>query len=182
MESPLSLVVSVSALVVSGFTFWWSNVRDPKKLSLVPLSRIGIFEGPIFALANGGKRDILITGLQVYFETMPDGSRFYPGVSISGGDDGKADLLGAGKLLEFRASFLEKFGANFAQSGRKGDPWPDLHSHYLGIEVEWVDPNGNVHTARVIHSKVGFSDDGKIMGKAPMTKKPTNYNLYAAAA
>jgi hypothetical protein len=182
MDITLPLVVSAVALAVSVFTFWWTNIREVKSFNLVPLSRTGEFDGPVFALANGSKRDLLVTNLRPYFETEPRGSRYYPAVSIAGGEPEKADLIRAGKIVEFRASFLEPFGANFAQAGRKGDPWPELHSHHMGIEVEWVDSSGVVRTARVLHSKVAFAPDGQVRGGAPMSKDQRAYNLHDAAA
>ncbi|KYP10046.1 MAG: hypothetical protein A0129_15095 [Limnobacter sp. CACIAM 66H1] len=182
MEAPWwSLAVSLTALGVSIFTFWWTNVREALALHLVPLARIGNFDGPVFALCNGGKRDLLVTQLLVYFETGSRGSCYYPAVSIQGGTEGQADFIAGGKTVEFRASFLESFGANFAQGGVKGDPWPELYSHYIGIEVEWVSPGGQVRMARVLHSRLGFAADGKIRGKAPLSKDQVAYNLYEAA-
>lgn len=181
MDVSLSFVVSAAALGLSIFTFWWTHVREALSLTLVPLARVGSFDGPVFALANGGKKDLLVTQLLIYFETNPRGSRFYPAMSIDGGEPGKADLIEAGKITEFRASFLEPFGADFAQRGKKGDPWPELYSHYIGVEVEWVSPGGKVRTARVLHSRIGFAANGQIRGKAPISKQQRAYNLYQAS-
>ena len=175
-----SLVVSLSALGLSAFSFWWSNLRDKRGLHFVPLSRVGDFDGPVFALCNDGKKDVLVTQLLIYFETDPRGSRYYPATRIEGGTPGQADLIGSGKTVEFRVTFLEPFGANFAQGGTRSDPWPQLYSRFVGVEVEWVMPNGEVRTARLLHSKVGFDMDGKIRGKSPISRKLRAYDLYAA--
>jgi hypothetical protein len=175
------LAVSVLALATSIFTFWWTTIRTTQALYLVRIDKLGHFGGFNFALINAGKNDLLLTTVAAYFEGTGQSSYFYPAARIIA-EGATSDLLAAGKAVEYRIEFPEPFSPSFAQTGKKQQPWPQLHSHYLGIEVSWVEMNGVVHSARVLHSTVGFEPDGKQRAIAPATTKNVRYNLNAAAA
>jgi hypothetical protein len=174
-------VTSLLALSVSVFTFWWSNLREKRAFHLVCLQKLAPFETIDFALVNGGKYDLLVTSLHLYFEGTEKGARFYPAVRFHGGTDGSADLIPAGKAIEFRVEFTEALTSSFAQSGKKDNPWTNLFAHYVGVELTWVDLKGKTYTARVLHSRLGLDANGKIMGRGPVTKQNASFNLFWAA-
>ena len=176
-----SIVLSIRALLLSLFTFWWSNLREKRALYFVRVHKLEPFEAIAFALVNGGKGDVLVTSILLAFEGAQKGSRYYPAIKVDGGEDGKADLITAGKAVEFRISFLEEFTPTFAAQGRQAWPWPHLHSHVATVELAWIDASGRDYSAKVFHTRFGFEPSGKLRAIAPFNKPNERYELFAVA-
>lgn len=175
------IFISALALATSIFTFWWLNIREKNAFHLVRLQKWAPLQTIDFALVNGGKRDILVTSLNAYFEGPEPGSRFFPAARIHGGTKNEADLIGAGKAIELRVEFTEALSSSFAQKGAKGAPWQNLFCHKLGIELTWVDMKGKTHGALVPHSLLGLAEDGAVRGQSPISDVNASVDLFRAA-
>ena len=63
----MELILPIIAILLSGFTFYWATIRNPKALHIINVKDIAVGMFPQFAIVNGSKKDILITHLTCSF-------------------------------------------------------------------------------------------------------------------
>ena len=81
-----------------------------------------------------------------------------------------------------RHSCFKRFQKSFVETGKKNDGLDGAFGHFAGIDINWIEMNGNAHSATVIHSKLYLDIEGKIRGGAPITGRAAKYDLYQLAA
>ncbi len=171
-----AITISVLALLLSGFTFYWASLREVRKLFLIRIDKVGYFSNPEFALVNGGSRDLLITSIECGFVAESEiVGCFYP-AQIVNFEENDSMHLAAGKSLHCKVKFTEGFSASIIKEAlRDENSSPPIYLRRFKINVSWVEPNGEDKRASVVPNKYGFSESGKIMSYIPLIKK---YDLY----
>lgn len=177
--SHLSITVSVVALVVSVFTFWWTNVREKRALYFVRLSKLGSPTSFDFALVNAGKSDVLVTEVHLILQGHDTSTGHLPVIDVQTTGDSK--VVQAGKALEFRTRFLHAFGETFILGGRKDNSW-SFYTFTLGVRLSWLDSSGKLHVATPMHSFLGLQTTGSSQAVRPFTEHSAKHELYATAA
>lgn len=169
----VAVFISLLALILTLFNFYWSNLRHLKKLYLVRIDSLLPMMQPEFALINGGSEDILITKIDCGFEDK-DGGIFYPAKRINI-DHSESMLLQAAKAFHCKVVFTETFNSKFGESGHllKGTT-PPIYTKDFVIDVEWAEISGNTHSKKVKISQYGFNG-GDIVMHSPLQKK---HELY----
>jgi hypothetical protein len=171
---PASIAISALALLLSIVTFYWTALRNRRRFTLLRVGEMS-FDGPQFALVNGGRSDVLITSLLCFFEDKDKNGGFYPVQTISFHEkDGT--LLAAGKAFHCKVKFPEPFTNTFALTGRKKPNTNNFYLHQMNVEIEWAEMNGDLHKKVVPHTLFGFDETGKIRMGQPLGQK---YDLYA---
>lgn len=130
---------------------------------------------PEFAIVNGGKKDLLITNLTCLFgNTEKDGHSFSPAQRIEF-KESDSWLLPAEKGLLCCTRFTEKFTSSFAKSGKPEmvDNNQLYNMHDMYVDISWVEMNGKCYNKSVKLIKYGFSEEGDIRYRAPVSfRKP----------
>jgi len=171
----VAIIISVLALGLSGFTFYWTSIREAKKFYLIRVDRMAAIMTPEFALVNGGSEDILITTIECGFDNKEKNGCAYPAQRIKI-DESDSLLLQAGKSFHCKVQFLEPFTSSFAQEGEiVPRAVPPIYQKEMRVDVAWIEPNGENHKASAVISKYGFSEDGHIRMHTPMKIK---HDLY----
>jgi hypothetical protein len=174
------ILISATALAVSVFTFWWTQLRQKKSFFFVRTDRLLSFETLRFALVNGGRSPQLITELHLHLEGRDKEGRFYPAAQISSPTD--SGLIEPGKATEYEVRFKEKFTSSLAQSGRISKINSNFFEFFVCLDVSWVDMEGHAYTARVTHSVIGLDPTGEIRLRGPFGSENAKYELHAIAA
>lgn len=171
----ISIIISILALSLSIFTFYWTNVRDVKLFYLLRIDRVTGGMIPEFALVNGGSKELLITTITCGFDNKEKKGTFYPAQQIEYNESNSL-LLQAGKAIHCKVHFPEPFTPSFALEGElRPNTEPAIHERELHVEVVWIDSDGEEGNASAVISKYGFSENGEIRMHTPMKKK---HNLY----
>jgi len=174
----VSIGISLLALVLSAFTFYWVNVREKKNFYLLRIDRMAGFRNPEFALVNGGSRHLLVTTIECGFETEQNGSCLYPAQIIEYGKD-ESLLIKSGSAIHCKVSFPEPFTSTFAKSGKLlPKNTPAIYEHKFRINVGWIDSHGEAYEAIAYVSNYGFLADGSLCLHSPQIKK---YDLLETA-
>jgi len=171
----MSVLISCFALALSGFTFYWTALRNRRSLVLVRITGLDSRERFEFALVNGGKSDILVTRIAVRFDDKAKRSSFYPEQRVTIKDN-SGMLVAAGRATRCSVEFTEPFTSSFAKSI---DPDPgagNLHVHQLSVDIQWIEMNGVLHEKLVPHSRVGFSETGALRMVGPLAQTTDLYS------
>lgn len=171
----MSILISCFALALSGFTFYWTALRNRRSLVLVRITEMSAREHFAFALVNGGKSDILVTRLAVRFDDKAKQSSFYPEQRVTIKDN-SGMLVAAGKATRCSVEFTEPFTQTFAKSIDADPNSGNLHVHPLSVDIQWIEMSGVLHEKLVPHSRVGFSDAGELRMVGPLAQTT---NLYS---
>jgi hypothetical protein len=171
----VSLIVSVLAVCLSVFTFYWVQLRVNHKLHLVRIDKIGEFSSPLFALVNSGSKDILITSVVGRFEHGDAQGSTYPSQRVEIGEE-LSMLLKAGTSTQCKINFIEDFTNTFVTNGKLRDgTTPDIYEFEFIVEVDWVDSQAHSHKASASIAKYGFGKDKGIRMFSPLEAK---HDLY----
>lgn len=177
MEKLASIIISVLALSLSAFTFYWTTLRDKKALYLVGVRQISPSMMPEFALVNGGKSDLLITHLSCEFHVEKDHSDFGPAQKIEF-NESDSFLLQGGKAFHCKVKFLEPFTSQFIQSGTiERNENCAFYMFDLKVRVSWIHTNGKTYECSSEIYSYGFDETGKIRKRKPLTSKVNLYQL-----
>lgn len=103
----MSVLISCFALALSGFTFYWTALRNRRSLVLVRITGLYSRERFEFALVNGGKSDILVTRIAVRFDDKAKRSSFYPEQRVTIKEN-SGMLVPAGKATRCSVSLLSR--------------------------------------------------------------------------
>jgi hypothetical protein len=170
-----ALGISILALVFSGFTFYWLNIRERKKLFLVRIDRLSLEQIPEFALVNGGSKDLLITAVECSFRGERINTCIYPAQTVELNDDGSR-LLQAGKSYYCKIKILSDYDSEFVLDGDlRPDTTPPIYLKKFRVDVSWVESSGASHKASADICKVGFTEDGHEAFSSPLEQK---HELY----
>ncbi|MFC6671124.1 hypothetical protein [Marinobacterium aestuariivivens] len=169
------IVISLLALCLSVFTFYWVQLRIKHKLHLVRIDKVEEFDIPIFALVNSGTKDVLITSVVGWFKHSDAQGSTSPSQRVEIGEKSSM-LLKASTAVQCRITFLEEFTKSFVTSGklREGST-PDIYEFKFMVEIGWVDSQAHSHKARAEIAKYGFSEDRGIRMFSPLEAK---HDLY----
>lgn len=169
------IVISVLALCLSVFTFYWLQLRVKHRLHLVRIDKIAEFKNPLFALVNSGTKDILITSVVGRFEHSNAQGSTYPAQRVEIGE-GPSMLLKSGTAVQCKIIFIEEFTQTFIQMGKLRDgSAPDIYEFVLTIEVGWVDAQAHSHKGDAKIAMYGFGEDKGIRMFSPLEAK---HDLY----
>lgn len=172
----ISIVISALALCLSGFTFYWVQLRVKHGLYLVRIEKMDGITNPTFALVNSGTRDILITSVKGWFEGANKKSGISPAQRIEIGE-GPSMLLPAGKMVQCRIIFLEPFSKKFVLSGLlQKDSNPAIYELEFEVRVSWVDSFAHNHQRSARIAKYGFTENQGIRTFSPLEAK---HDLYS---
>ncbi len=171
----ISIAVSIMALSLSAFTFYWVQLRVKNKLHLVRIDKIAEFKEPLFALVNSGTKDILITSVLGHFIDKDELGGTYPAQRVEIGE-GASMLLKAGSAVECKISFLEDFTNAFIKQGKLIESTlPEIYEYVFEIEVSWVDSKAQSHSGKAQIAKYGFSEN---MGARMFSPLQAKHDLY----
>lgn len=139
----LSDLISVTALLVSLFTFYWLNLRDKYSLKLVRVENFN-HEHPQFILHNGGNHEVYITSIQCLYRDK-EGNGAYPMIANIH-DQGNNFSIASGKhkncLISFHSpsGLVDLINENGIINKEKG--CSTTISKVMEIEISWVDSKG----------------------------------------
>ncbi len=167
--TPWSLLISLLALFVSAFGFYWNSLRVKRAFYFLFVSNISHGFVPQFALVNAGNRDILITSIDFGFRGSDKSSSYFPAqdIHLDGGD---SNLIAAGKALHGKIILIEPFTPEFAKTG---DPSP-LQGGFkfeVDLSIQWVDGGGQFEMRTVPYAECWLSQEGKINSFGPGTSQ-----------
>lgn len=176
--TPWSLLISLLALFVSAFGFYWNSLRVKRSFYFQFISNFVYGMVPQFALVNAGNRDILITSINFGFQGKDKSSSFYPAqdIHLDGGD---SNLIPAGKVFHGKIIFNEPFTSAFAKEGEASP----LHSGFkfdLYLSIQWVDGGGRFEMRTVPYAECSLSSEGKMQAFGPGASGLAK-ELYSAA-
>jgi hypothetical protein len=164
--------IAVLALAISIFTFWWTSVRNPKKLNLVNVkNQVGMM--PEFAIVNGSNKDILITSLLCVFSNNIKKQSTTPLQNIKC-EESECWLLKSNSAFHCKVFFPEPFTSAFAKEGIY-DEDKKIYFNIMHIEIAWVEMNGKYYNKTKEFIKYGFRESGQIAQYNPFVKQ---VNLY----
>lgn len=170
----ISVVISIIALLLSAFTFYWVQLRVKHELHLVRIDNVFDFDSSNFALVNNGTRDILLTSIQGWFKFPRNGNSVHPTQNVIL-LDGASMLLQAGKALHCRIEFSERLPEeDFIQGHVLENSKPIIFQLPLEIRVTWVDIAAKSHEGAACIAKYGLSLEGS-QHFSPLKAK---HNLY----
>lgn len=172
----ISVFISVLALLLSAFTFYWVQLRVKHSLHLVRIDKPTEFQKPIFALVNSGTKDILITSITGGFIDATGQIKAYPAQRVQVGQQ-HSMLLCAGTSTQCNITFLEEPPKAFSVgTGTLRDKSvPNVYDFIFEIEIHWVDSQAQSHNAKAQIGKYGFAEGGGISSFSPLTQK---HDLY----
>lgn len=172
----ISITISVLALLLSLFTFYWVQLRVKHSLHLVRIDKPTEFQRPIFALVNSGTRDILITSITGGFIDATGQVKAYPAQRVQVGQQ-HSMLLSAGTSTQCNITFLEEPPKAFsvATGTLRDNSVPKVYDFVFEIEIHWVDSQAQSHSAKAQICKYGFVEGGGISSFSPLTQK---HDLY----
>lgn len=165
------ILISILALAMSVFTFYWMNVREKKKFYLLRVDRMVNVDNPEFALVNGGSKHLLVTTIECGLESDEDGGCFYPPQRIEYGNN-ESLLIESGNAIHCKIIFPEPFTSSFAKTGTLlSNSVPEIYQHKFRINIAWIDSHGDNFSATAFLSKYGFRSDGALCMHSPLQKK-----------
>jgi hypothetical protein len=170
----MPVIISIFAIALSAFTFYWTALRNRKSFVFIRLSEISAREKFEFALVNGGKTDVLMTRITGKFENKAEKSAFYPEQRVTI-KESSGMLVPAGKAIRCIVEFTEPFTSSFVLTSPEDETKGRLHVHPLSVEIEWIEMNGTLHERTIPHSDVGFGSDTKIRMIAPARQATSLY-------
>lgn len=170
-----AIIISGMAFGLSIFTFYWTSVRETKRLYLIRVDRLAAITTPEFALVNSGSKDVLITSIECIFQNKEKNGGAYPAQKILINESDSL-LLASGKAFHCKVQFLEPFTAAFALQGEKDERLQaPIFQRNMQVDVAWIDQNGITQKASTVISKYGFSEDGSIRMHTPVLTKRDLY-------
>ena len=168
----MELILSILAIVISGFTFWWTAIRNPKKLNLVNVKNyIGMM--PEFAIVNGSNKDILITSISCVFSNNIKNKSITPMQQIKC-EESECWLLKTESAFHCKVTFPEPFTSAFAKEGLY-DEKNKFYLHTMHIEIAWVEMDGKYYKKTKEFIKYGFRETGQIAQYNPFVKQVSLY-------
>ncbi|MEW8051331.1 MAG: hypothetical protein AB2809_13240 [Candidatus Thiodiazotropha sp.] len=171
----LTIFISVLALSLSAFTFYWVQIRIKNELHLVRIDSLGDFRIPSFALINSGTRDILITSIAGRFIHAEGHSGTYPNQYVDIGE-GHSMLIKAGTSVPCKINFLEELDESFVMQGKlRKNVNTVFYDFVFEVVVDWVDSLAQSHKGRAQIATYGISEDLEIRSFAPLEAK---HDLY----
>jgi hypothetical protein len=172
----METILLITAILLSGFTFYWTTIRNPKALHIINVKDIGAGMFPQFAIVNGSKKDILITNLVCSF-TNDQNSIFTPAQTLEfKGND--SFLLQSEKAFHCKVTFKDPFTSSFAKKGKlESENNKEFYMYEMLINIAWVEMNGKRHEKSVKFLKYGFRKNGEIGKYVPHRKGLDLYKL-----
>ena len=172
----VSTYISLAALFLSSFTFYWTSVRSKNNLYLVRIQPISADFDPEFAIVNASSNDVLVTDLTCGFKAKDD-STFYPSQTIVINQVGNR-LIKSGEAVHCKVKFTEPFTKTFVSAGELDTgSKPNLYLHELTVQISWVSGSGVVQEKNVSICKYGFREDGHCSFSRPLGHR---FDLAAA--
>jgi hypothetical protein len=179
----LTLVIATLALVLSGINFYWTFLKDRRVLHLIYVQEHPLQSGPYFAIANGGKSDILITSVSCSFKYMDNSQTiFVPKQSIEWNRN-EESLLPSGKAFHYKVTFKEDFPKSFVEKGPLNSmvlnsQW---RMHDLYVDLSWIEMDGRYYRKSIKLVRYGFDDNCRIVCIEPISSR-RSIDLYREKA
>lgn len=169
-------VIALLALAVSGFTFYWTSIRERHAFYLVRVQSYSSRMEPEFALINGGDSDILVTSILCAFRDEDGKSWYAPDWQSVSGSRNSFSLL-AGQTHHCVVTFLEKdMNEKLAEGGEYSkNGSTELYLKDMMVIVEWVNSKGKEYKAEANISRYGFEKNGQMRTCRPLEK---HHDLY----
>lgn len=165
--------ISLLALLVSLFTFYWTTIRKNSNFTLVRIDNINVGLLPQFSLINGGSDSLLITSVSCGFVSM-DGTRTVHPRLISGK---QVFSLEPRKPMHYITNFDAKdLNESLAEGGEfiKNGSF-DLYFKDMIVIIDWIDLSGVERSSNALISRYGIDENGRLSMHKPLKK---HHDLY----
>ena len=170
--------ISLTALAVSLFTFYWTSIRYKRSLHLVRVQGLFRDSEAEFVLINGSNMDVLFTSIRCAFGLENEHEYTILSEKVYGPNN-LSFILEPGSSYHYKGKFNQPIFLGYFQGQEKEqrthEHQPLYHSDYFVI-VEWLDMNGKEHQVECKLGSFGFDDEGEPVSFAPQGKL---YDLYA---
>lgn len=169
----VSLTISLIALSLSGFSFYWVYLRRVKSLLLSPINRI-MARNIEFALANNGTEEVVVVSVGWAMRGRDKDSKTW----LSQKHkllDGQTMNLKPGQIFRIESRLNETELKEFAENNGERDlsMKPEGVKLTLVVEIGWIDANDGLLAAEVEYVEYSF---GSGVASRPILKAP--YDLY----
>lgn len=151
-----SLGISITALLLSGFTFYWTSVRHVRNLYYIGHDRLGSTDiAPEFTIINASNKDIVLLNID-YSVGCPgtDKRVSHPGQRIDC-HEGDFFLLPPGTGRRYIITTATPITEDSIKEGNPFDfSGQVLYEHRVYVNVHWVEMDGKEYKKSIKYSDV----------------------------
>lgn len=175
----VSDAVAVMALLVSIFSFYWTGVKEVKRLYLVRADGFSQGGDISYVLLNGGTKDILVSSVICAYEAGDGTGWIAPDrESINGAN--APFVLKAGESKHCTQGRSKKAVEELITNGHpRVNEERNTYDFDVKIVIEWFDSSAKQHSAEAKIARVGFIRNSGGHITAPLEK---THELYSVSS
>lgn len=150
----MSEIISITALVISILTFWWTYLRKHNAIFLINRHEVAANDRMRFAFVNSSTADILLSKLEWCFASKDRNSVYTPMQHIN---PNNIELIESNKGYNFEIMLIEKITEQFIKTGEiKKSGTVDIYYFDTYLSIEWIEMNGIKKSRDILFCGYGF--------------------------